>query len=182
MRFCPYAQRGHLTLNAKNIPYHTININLTDKPEWYQEVSPLGKVPSLELVNEPGTPSLIESMVIMEYLDEKYPQKPLFPKDPLAKAQDKIWIERFNQVTAAFYRIATKPQEADQALKDLSVALDLFENELKRRGTPLFGGEASNVLDYAIWPWFERTELVKKWVGEDKFQFDKSRYPTLVSC
>nr|ACZ02430.1 glutathione S-transferase omega class [Drosophila melanogaster] len=39
MRFCPFAQRVHLVLDAKQIPYHSIYINLTDKPEWLLEVS-----------------------------------------------------------------------------------------------------------------------------------------------
>jgi pyrimidodiazepine synthase len=44
MRFCPYAQRVHLVLDAKGIAYHTIFINLTEKPEWLTEKSPLGKL------------------------------------------------------------------------------------------------------------------------------------------
>lgn len=64
MRFCPYAQRVHLVLEAKGIPYHTININLTEKPDWLFEANPLGKVPALELVNEPGNPFLAESLII----------------------------------------------------------------------------------------------------------------------
>jgi len=76
MRFCPYAQRAHLVLNAKNVPYHTVNINLTEKPEWLVDFSPLLKVPALQLVEEKDQPSLIESLIISEYLDDKYPENP----------------------------------------------------------------------------------------------------------
>lgn len=105
MRFCPYAHRAHLVLDAKNIPYHSIYINLTEKPEWLTEYSPLGKVPALQLVKEEGQPTLIESLVIAEYLDEQYPENPLFPKDPLKKAQDKILIQRFEPVIQAMYKV-----------------------------------------------------------------------------
>ena len=36
-----------------------------------------------------------------------------------------------------------------------------FETELKNRGTAFFGGnENPGMLDYMIWPWFERAEIV----------------------
>ena len=49
MKYCPYAHRIQLVLDFKDIPYHTIHINLTLKPEWLTDVSPLGKVPALEI-------------------------------------------------------------------------------------------------------------------------------------
>lgn len=74
MRFCPFAQRSHLVLEAKNIPYHTANINLKEKPEWLVQKSPLGKVPALEIPSEKGDP-LIESLIIADYLDDKVGSK-----------------------------------------------------------------------------------------------------------
>lgn len=45
MKFCPFAQRVHLVLDAKKIPYNICWINLTEKPEWLSKVSALLKVP-----------------------------------------------------------------------------------------------------------------------------------------
>ena len=104
MRFCPYAQRAHLVLDAKNIPYHTININLKQKPEWLTQKSPLGKVPALEIPSVKGDP-LIESLVVAEYLDEAYPENPLRSSDPLQRARDKILIERFAAIGPIFYKL-----------------------------------------------------------------------------
>lgn len=103
-RFCPYAQRVHLVLEAKNIPYNTAFINLTDKPEWLTQKSPLGKVPALEIPSIRGDP-LIESLVIADYLDEQYPFNPLNSRDPVQKARDRIMVERFNAVISPFYRL-----------------------------------------------------------------------------
>lgn len=47
MRFCPYAQRTILVLNAKKIDYEVININLTEKPEWFTSKSPNGDLSNL---------------------------------------------------------------------------------------------------------------------------------------
>lgn len=40
-------KRAHLVLNAKNIPYNVCFINLTEKPEWFGNVSTLLKVPGM---------------------------------------------------------------------------------------------------------------------------------------
>lgn len=94
MRICPFAQRAHLVLEAKSIPYHTIFVNMRLKPDWLLQKSPLGKVPALEIPSVKGDP-LIESLIIAEYLDDQYPQNPLRSKDPLQRARDNILIEQF---------------------------------------------------------------------------------------
>lgn len=172
MRFCPYAQRIHIVLEAKKIPYHTCNINLTEKPEWLTKYSPLGKVPALILPNEKERPFLYESLIIADYLDEKYPETPLYPKDPLAKAIDRLFIEKFNGVIASYYKSVNDPT----ARTDLSNGLDAFDSELKKRGTSFFGGNHPGMLDYMIWPWCERiTFLTLK-----GFEFDLQRHAQLV--
>jgi glutathione S-transferase len=42
IRFCPYAQRTVLVLNAKQVNYNIINSALMDKPAWLLELNPLG--------------------------------------------------------------------------------------------------------------------------------------------
>lgn len=183
MRFCPFAHRVHLVLNAKNIPYHTFFINLVDKPEWYLTINPNGRVPALKLTNEPHQPVLVESLVICEYLDEKYPEAKLYPADPLHKAETKLWIERFDACHSAFYHliyVKNDDAEIDKRFTELLTTIDQFEAELSKRGTEYFGGDHPNILDYAIWPWFERLAMLKTFHG-DKNKFDEHNYPTLVS-
>lgn len=54
----------------------------SQKDEWLAR-SPVGKVPILEL----DAGALSESQVILEYLEDAYPQKPLYPKEPMARAR-----------------------------------------------------------------------------------------------
>jgi glutathione S-transferase len=42
--------------------------------------------------------SIFESLIIADYLDEKYPQRPLHAKDPMQKAKDRIMVEQFSKV------------------------------------------------------------------------------------
>ncbi|EDX09723.1 pyrimidodiazepine synthase isoform X1 [Drosophila simulans] len=179
MRFCPYAHRVHLVLDAKKIPYHAIYINLSDKPEWFSLVSSSTKVPALELVNEPGNPVLIESLIICDYLDEKYSEFPLYPKDLLKKAQEKILIERFGQFINAFYYLVLHDNPEQLVDTDHYDGLVVYEEELKRRGTKFFGGDSPGMLDYMMWPWCERFDSLK-YTFEQKFELSPKRFPTLI--
>lgn len=182
MRFCPFAHRVHLVLNAKKIPYHVVYINLTEKPEWYSKINPNGKVPALQLTNEPNHPFLVESLVIAEYLDEKYPEVKLYPTDPLEKAQTKLWIERFGPIPGTLYRLVyntNSDEENESLLNTLNSELASFETELAKRNTPYFAGATAGIFDYAIWPWFERMGVLSSIVG-DKYNFDE-QFPKLVS-
>jgi maleylpyruvate isomerase len=83
------AFRVRIALNLKNIAYDESFIHLSKdggqnrKPE-YRAVNPQMKVPALVL--EDGD-VLIQSLAIIEYLDETHPEPPLLPKDPIARAK-----------------------------------------------------------------------------------------------
>lgn len=71
----------------------------------------MGKVPALEL--EDGT-VLYESTIIADYLDEKFSQNHLHPKDPLQKAKDRILVEQFTKVK---YYLVVNKRETKPKLK-----------------------------------------------------------------
>lgn len=141
MRFCPFAQRVHLVLDAKDIPHHTVFINLTTKPEFLFEHSPAGTVPAVQLPSEKNQ-SLYESLIIADYLDEKYPQRQLYPKCPYARAADRILIKKFETVIAAMYKVFVNSTPEPGAIIEIAVRLDAFEEELARRGTQYFHGDS----------------------------------------
>ncbi|KAH8360460.1 hypothetical protein KR200_005578, partial [Drosophila serrata] len=180
MGFCPFSHRVHLLLTLKKIPHHKIFIDLIEKPEWYKDCSPLGKVPALQLTHLEDQPTLVESLVIAEYLDEEYPSPRLFPTDPLQKALDKILIERFAPVVSAVYPVLTcNPNAPADALNKFENALDVFEQELAKRGTPYFAGQTIGIVDYMIWPWFERFPSMKI-NTEQKYELDAKRFAKLL--
>lgn len=82
--------------------YDIVYINLTHKPDWLIEKSPLNKVPCIELE---GGETLYESLIIADYLDDAYPHNKLYPNNPLAKAKDKLLIDRFNAVITTMYKV-----------------------------------------------------------------------------
>ena len=51
---CPYVQRSVMTLREKKVAYDIDYIDLSDRPDWFVELSPLGKVPVLEVTRDDG--------------------------------------------------------------------------------------------------------------------------------
>ncbi|KFW76496.1 Glutathione S-transferase omega-1, partial [Manacus vitellinus] len=146
MRFCPFAQRTRLVLRAKGISHEVVNINLKNKPDWFFEKNPSGLVPVLET----SKGQLIwESPITCEYLDEAFPEKKLMPSDPYERARQKMILEDFSKVVPDQCRIMLTCK------RRLGLALFLI---LSKRNTVFFGGNSISMLDYMIWPWFERLE------------------------
>ena len=82
-RISNYHNKVRLALLEKGVQHEEDPACLpSQKDEWVGR-SPMGKVPILEV---DGT-TLTESEVICEYLEDAYPQKPLLPKDPIARAR-----------------------------------------------------------------------------------------------
>jgi len=82
------AYRARIALNLKNIAYETVPVHLTKdggyqrRPE-FRAINPQMRVPALAT---PAGDVLIQSLAIIEYLDETYPEPPFLPKDPIARA------------------------------------------------------------------------------------------------
>ncbi len=89
---CPFCARVRIVLAEKGVPYEPIEIDLSNRPSWLYEKNPAGKVPVLE----EDTLVLPESVVIMEYLEERYPEPALLPSDPAQRALERLRIDRFD--------------------------------------------------------------------------------------
>ncbi len=63
-------QRAVIALTEKGVPFERVYIDLADKPDWFLAISPLGKVPLLQVDDA----VIFESAVILEYLEETQPQ------------------------------------------------------------------------------------------------------------
>ncbi|XP_010182196.1 PREDICTED: glutathione S-transferase omega-1 isoform X2 [Mesitornis unicolor] len=157
MRFCPFAQRTRLVLRAKGISHEVININLKNKPDWLFEKHPFGLVPVLE--TSKGQ-LIYESPITCEYLDEAFPGKKLMPSDPYERAFQKMLVEQFSKVQHVLkYFVAVKDEQDTTVLKaEFDKELGKFEEVLLKRNTVFYGGDSVSMLDYMIWPWFERVE------------------------
>ena len=98
------SQKVRLVLHEKGLPFEDIRIDLSKKEQLrseYLAINPNGVVPTLV---DDGTP-IIESSVICEYLDEKYPHNPLVPADFVERARMRAWTHYIEEVAVAAIRV-----------------------------------------------------------------------------
>ena len=104
---CPYCARVRIVLAEKAVPYEVVEIDLSDRPAWLYEKNPAGRVPVLEEDDRP----LPESAVIMEFLEERYPEPPLLPADPADRADVRVRIVRDAELTTPYYALRASMAE-----------------------------------------------------------------------
>jgi glutathione S-transferase len=120
---CPFCARVRIVLAEKGLEYETVAIDLADRPPWLYEKNPLGKVPVLE----DDTLCLPESPVIMEYLEERYPEPALLPADPAERALVRLRIERFDDALGdAYYAFRRGDEGASDRLPRCLSSLDAW--------------------------------------------------------
>jgi glutathione S-transferase len=141
---CPYVQRAVIVLLEKNIDHTRTYIDLAQKPDWFAQISPLGKVPILKMDDQ----ILFESQVIAEYLDEVTPGS-LHPADPWQKAHHRAWIEYGSATLNAIGALYSA--SSDMAFEEKRVALRekfaLLENQVEG---PFFAGDQFHLVD-GVW-------------------------------
>jgi glutathione S-transferase len=157
-RACPFAHRSRLVLTHKQVPFELVEIDLTNKPVWFDsQVSGYGKVPALEH----GDVRLWESAVINEYINEVFPQPSLLPSEAAQRGIARIYIDYANtRFAPAFGKLlrATAAPEQSGARAELLEALAHLEQGFEQQSGqgPYFFGAQPSLVDFALYPWFER--------------------------
>jgi len=152
---CPYVQRSVIVLEEKGVPYQRTDIDLSNKPAWFKQVSPFGKVPVLTIDKRQ---SLFESAVICEYLDETTAGS-LHPADPLEKAYHRAWIEFGSGILNSIGGLYNAKDAATFESKrvELLEKIQLVENEIF--DGPFFSGDRFHLIDAVYAPIFRYFEV-----------------------
>ncbi|WP_085905399.1 glutathione S-transferase family protein [Kiloniella majae] len=162
---CPYVQRAIIILDEKNIPHKRTYIDLSNKPDWFKEISPLGKVPLLK--TEQGV--LFESAVIAEYLDETTGAA-LHPKNHFEKAHHRAWIEFGSSILAGIAGLYSA-QEHKTYTEKRALLITKFEQLENKLGTSrYFSSDQFQLIDSVYGPIFRYFDVFESFSDDNFFE------------
>ena len=153
-----YSHRVRMVLAEKGVTVDVVDVDPGNKPDELGELNPYNTLPTLldrDLV-------LYESVVIMEYLDERFPHPPLLPVYPVARAHARLWMHRIQHDWCVHLDllVAGKGREttltkARKALRESLIAVaPIFAEK------PFFMSDEFTIVDCCVAPVLWRLEMV----------------------
>ncbi len=156
----PMAQPVRIALHEKNIPHETVLINGHDKPDWFTPLSPNGAelIPLLKVDDT----VLFESNVIVEYLDEVFPEPRLMPDDPVLRAVNRAWMLQAldHLIAQAGIMGARRKQDFEMARGNMLRKLECLAAQFG--DGPYFNGEDFSLVDIQFAPILVRLDILDR--------------------
>jgi glutathione S-transferase len=123
---CPYCARARIVLAEKGVVHETVEVDLSNRPGWVYELNVTGRVPILD---DDGF-ILPESEVIMNYLDERFPEPALLNGDMRTRAIARLRVQRFDATLGDDYYAFRRgdANELARRLEELPVGESLFSD------------------------------------------------------
>lgn len=163
-KVCPYAARAQIALRESGAKFKEYEIDLQNKPSWYQpKVNPASKVPAIAYggpdvpADQPSPESvkLRESLAIIEWVADQHPDSGLLPKDPLTRYKIRLFTETISStLTPAYFAFVFRDGPAEALIKGFEAVQDLLPEDTKFA----VSNEFTNA-DVAAAPFLGRLEL-----------------------
>lgn len=162
-KICPFVQRVTALLEAKNTPYTIEYISLSNKPQWFLDISPNGQVPIL--ITDNGTP-LFESDAIAEYIDDiTAPIESNVTAEQ--RAIDRAWsyMATKNYLTQCATMRSANQETLEQRSKEFKKIF--AKAEIALADGPYFKGVNISNVDIAWLPLLHRAHIILEHTGYD---------------
>ncbi|KAK4339657.1 hypothetical protein RND71_041119 [Anisodus tanguticus] len=168
----PFVWRVIWALKLKGLEYEFIEENLSNKSPLLLEMNPIDK--TVPVLIHGGKP-ICESLIILQYIDETWPQNSILPKDPSQRASARFWAKFSEEKLCgpsrdAFYFTGEKQAKGVETMKE---ALGILESEIK--GKKFFGGDEIGYVDIVVgWSayWLQFVEVTANYKA-----MDSTKYP-----
>ncbi|KAL5476872.1 hypothetical protein ACEPAI_3058 [Sanghuangporus weigelae] len=138
-KICPYAQRTEIALAEVGAEFTRYEIDLQNKPEWYApRINPASKVPAVAYggpkvpADQPSPESvkIAESLVLLEFIADLYPDSKLLPKDPVLRAKTRFFIDAIStKLTPGWAAFIMRGESADGFLNGAEAIQALLPND-----------------------------------------------------
>ncbi|XP_011029706.1 PREDICTED: probable glutathione S-transferase isoform X2 [Populus euphratica] len=154
----------------KGIPYEFIEEDVTNKSPLLLKNNPvLKKIPVLLHGEKPVS----ESMIIVEYIDEIWPQNPLLPNDPYERALARFWVKFIDDKCSSVWQISLA--QGDELEKRVKETVDLLQT-VEEHGLgekKFFGGDNVGIADIAFGAVIHWLKIIEEIVGVKVFEAHK---------
>ncbi|PAV20382.1 glutathione S-transferase [Pyrrhoderma noxium] len=173
-KICPYAHRTELALAEVGVDFTRYEIDLQNKPVWYApKVNPASKVPAIAYGGpkapaddpSPESTKIAESLVLVEFVADLFPNSSLHPKDPVQLAQARFFIEVVSsKLVPGWASFVMRGESVDQLLAGFEAIQDILPAD-----KAFAVGDEVTIADLAIAPFLARAEVaIKNDIGKYK--------------
>ncbi|KAI3934083.1 hypothetical protein MKW92_029801 [Papaver armeniacum] len=160
---CLFCQRVLLTLEEKKVPYQMHLIDTANKPQWFLEVNPEGKVPVVKFDGK----WVPDSDVIAQTLANKYPEPSLVIPSEYSSVGSKLF--------GSFVTFLKSKDASDDSEQALVSELSALEDHLKAH---VFNGDKISAIDLGLAPKLYQLEVAlgifKRWSVPENLTHVKS--------
>lgn len=160
--FSTNCERVSLALAHKGLQAESVVIDYADRTQ-VEEVSGQGLVP---VIDDDGE-VVFDSLRILRYLEERYPDPPLFPVDPTRRAEVDVFLEWFSgawksapdaielelELVGELQHEHADPQLVEKEAVRMRASLELFESLLSERDYLM--GDQVSAADFAAYPFLK---------------------------
>lgn len=157
------SHRVRIGLGLKKLAYDYVIVNIVKRDQHadaYRKKNPMAQVPTLEITEDDGTVrALNQSLPILEYLDERFPEPPIMPKDLYLRARTRLLAEIVNSGIQPLQNLTTTNQVkaigGDAAVWPKSFIADglaAFENVARETAGKFCVGDAPTIADLFLVP------------------------------
>ncbi|XP_059644760.1 probable glutathione S-transferase [Cornus florida] len=142
-----FCTRVEWALKLKGVEYEYIEEDLRNKSPTLLKLNPVHKkVPVLVHDDKP----IVESLIILEYIDETWKDSPLLPQDPYERAMARFWAKFADEkcVFGALGACRAEGEEKEKAIQCAQESLAFLEKQIE--GKKYFGGEEIGFMDLVV--------------------------------
>lgn len=195
---CPFSHRARIVLNKKDMDFKVIDVNINMRQDL-MTLNPYNETPVLvddiDKNNKKKDLVLLDTNIICEYIDDRFPHPQLMPIEPAEKARLRMLMHRFDRELFAHVRKldtmnlkdSKVKKEAEKIKKPIIAGLDsIAQVFIANKKSEYIFGNTFSLLDAAILPLLWRLpyydiEIKLSWAGMMRYAQQFFDTPEFIS-